>query len=557
LATIRGDAADASLFSQALALVRAQQIESDADLEPLLTAPPAGTNPEILRRLRSMYDAGGWVLLESAIADLPADLRWLFESGAVSIEQLAALHRTLGPTSTADLLAEIQRESIRSVPGLDETVQRAIGAALPNLRASIPRIPLGRALAIADAVLTELTDVPGVAWAVPAGSLRRGQDLVGDIEIVAPADNPAAVFERLARVPDLVRTLYRAPRRLYVLMDRVQVGVRCPPLASAGAALLHLTGSPAHMEKLRQHASERGRRLEPEGVFCNSAPPIAETEEAIYGALGLPWIPAEIREGDDEIAAAREGRLPALVTQADIRGDLHMHTHWSDGRDSVEAMVEACLALGYEYLAITDHSQHAASSRTLSIDGITQQAEEIAELRERYPQIAILHGCEVDIMGDGTLDFADRILERFDIVLASLHEGLGQTPEQLMHRYLATMHHPLVTLITHPTNRLIPFRRGYDLDYDTMFAAAVETQTILEIDGAPPHLDMDGALARRAIAAGAMVSIDSDCHRAEMLGRQMELGILTARRGWVEPRHVVNTRSIAEVRALIARKRAS
>ena len=332
-------------------------------------------------------------------------------------------------------------------------------------------------------------------------------------------------------------------------------GFDVPALESAGAALLHLTGSAAHLEKLRQHASERGCRILPEGLLRNGDPPVAETEEAIYGALGLPWIPAEIRQGDDEIAAAREGRLPALVTRADIRGDLHMHTHWSDGRDSVEAMVEGCIALGYEYLAITDHSLHAASSRTLSVEGITQQAQEIAELRERYPQIAILHGCEVDILGDGKLDFGDRILERFDIVLASLHEGLDQTPEQLMRRYLAAIRHPLVTLITHPTNRLIPFRPGYDLDYDTMFAAAVETHTILEIDGAPPHLDMDGALARRAIAAGAMVSIDSDCHRAEMLGRQMELGILTARRGWVEPRHVVNTRSIAEVRALIARKR--
>ena len=178
-------------------------------------------------------------------------------------------------------------------------------------------------------------------------------------------------------------------------------------------------------------------------------------------------------------------------------------------------------------------------------------------MRERRPDIAILHGCEVDILPDGTLDFPDRILEQFDIVLASLHERAGQSSDQLMKRYVGAMRHPLVTLITHPTNRLVPHRRGYDLDYDRLFVTAAETKTILEIDGAPAHIDLDGALARRAVAAGAMVSIDSDCHRADMLDRQMQLGITMARRGWVEPRHVLNTRPIEEVRAIIAAKRAS
>ncbi len=502
-----------------------------------------------------MSDAGGWVLLESAIADLPADLRWLFESGAVTIEQLAALHHALGVTSTPDLLAELRRDAVRRVPGIDVAVEAAIASALPGLRAAIPRIPLGRAMSLAEPVLACLRET-GAAWAQPVGSLRRGQDMVGDIAVVAPMEDPALAFDALIRLPDVARTLHRGPRRLYLLTDRVQVGVRCPSPDSAGAALLHLTGSVAHLEKLRGMAAERGYKLEPEGLFREGdTTGIAASEEAMYEALGLPWIPPEIRNGDDEIAMARAGTLPALVSRADIRGDLHMHTQWSDGRDSVEGMVKACVALGYEYLAITDHSPHASSSRTLSVDGVKRQAQEIAELRERYPQIAILHGCEVDILADGKLDFSDRILERFDIVLASLHERLGHSPDQLLRRYVAAVRHPLVTLITHPTNRLIPFRPGYDLDYDRLFAAAVETGTIVEIDGAPAHLDLDGTLARRAIAAGATVVINSDCHRAEMLDRQMELGLLTARRGWVEPRHVLNTRPIADIRALIAAKR--
>jgi DNA polymerase (family 10) len=233
-----------------------------------------------------------------------------------------------------------------------------------------------------------------------------------------------------------------------------------------------------------------------------------------------------------------------------------MHTSWSDGRDSVEAMVNACRALGYEYIAITDHSPRSGASRNLSVDGVKRQADEIAGIRERYPDIVILHGCEVDILPDGRLDFADRILQQFDIVLASLHEHAGHGPETLERRYLAAMKHPLVSIITHPTNRLIPYRRGYDLNYDRIFAAAVDSGTVVEIDGAPAHLDLDGALARRAIAAGATVVIDSDCHRADALGRQMELGLMTARRGWVEARHVLNSRPLADVRALVARKRA-
>jgi DNA polymerase (family 10) len=219
-------------------------------------------------------------------------------------------------------------------------------------------------------------------------------------------------------------------------------------------------------------------------------------------------------------------------------------------------MVAAALALGYEYVAITDHSQSSAAVRNLTTDGVKRQAAEIAAVRERYPDIVILHGCEVDILPDGRLDFPDRILEEFDIVLASLHERAGHGPDQLLKRYRSAMRHPLVSLITHPANRLVPHRAPYELDYDRLFELAAETRTLLEIDGAPGHLDLDGAHARRAVAAGAMLAIDSDCHRADLLERQMQLGIVMARRGWVEPRHVLNTRPIAEVRDAVARKRA-
>jgi DNA polymerase (family 10) len=503
-----------------------------------------------------MYEAGGWVLVESTLADLPADLRWLYESGAVTLEQLAAMHGALGVTSAADLADVLRTQALRPLDDLGIAVEAAIATALPTLRDAIPRIPLGRAVAIAAPLLASLRNVPSVAWAVTSGSVRRGEDTVGDVELVAATSDPAPAIAQLAKEPDVARCLHRSERRLYLLIDRVQVGVRLPDLPNAGSELLYHTGSARHLDALQAHAATRGFRLTASGlVGADGQLRPARDEEEIYDALGLPFIPAEIRHGEDEVEAAARGELPALVTRRDIRGDLHMHSVWSDGRDPIEAMVRTCRTLGYEYMAITDHSQSSAASRNLTADGAKKQAEEIEQLRERYPDIAILHGCEVDIMPDGRLDFADKILERFDLVLASLHDRAGQSRDQLMRRYESAMRHPLVTIVTHPTNRIVPTRPPYDLDYDRLFALAVETETVLEVDGAPSHLDLDGAMARRAVAAGATVCIDSDCHRADLLDRQMHLGIVLARRGWVEPRHVLNVRPLDEVRALIAAKR--
>ncbi len=501
-----------------------------------------------------MYEAGGWVLLESAIADLPKDLRWLFESEAVTIEQLATLHEALGATSVADLVDAVERQAVRTVDGLDATVEYAIASALTSLRRSVRRVPLGRAMALLDPILRRLEEVPGVESIAPLGSLRRSQDTVGDIEILAATGQADAAIAAVLELPDIVRILHRGPRRLYVLLDASQIGLRFPAPAQAGALLLSLTGAPAHIAALRQLASQRGWRLEAAGLHAGDRV-IAAREEDIYDALGLPWFPPEIRNGGDEFDAARRGTLPQLVTRDHIRGDLHMHTQYSDGRDSVEAMVAMCERLGYEYLAITDHSPHSAASRNLSIESVKRQAGEIAAAQERHPAITVLHGCEVDILPDGKLDFPDRVLFGLDFVIASLHERVGHSPEQLLRRYLTAVQHPLVNLVSHPTNRLVPHRSGYDIDYDRLFETAVGTGTLIEIDGAPAHLDLDGALARRAIRAGVTLALNGDSHRVEQLDRHMRLALATARRGWVEPRHVANTRPLSDIRAIVARKR--
>jgi DNA polymerase (family 10) len=382
--------------------------------------------------------------------------------------------------------------------------------------------------------------MPGVLWATAAGGLRRGEDFVDRLHIVAAAENPEAAAASLSQTDGLPRAAVTGAGRVSITSGGQQIDLTFEVEQVAGATLFLQTGSEAHIRGLRA---------------LGSIPDLAPSEEHVYRALRLPWIPAEIRDGADEIAAASQGRLPVLVSRSDIRGDLHMHTDWSDGRDSLEDMIGACAHLGYEYIAITDHSVTAAASRTLTREAIPRQAAAIAELRERYPGMAILHGCEADILADGRLDFDDDVLENFDIVLASLHDGAGLPPEQLLERYSAAMRHPLVTVITHPVNRLVGGRPGYDIDYRRLFDIAAETSTAVEIDGSPSHLDLDGPRARQAVSQGAMVAIDSDCHMSDLLGRQMDLGLRLARRGWVEPRHVLNARPLAELRRLISEKR--
>jgi DNA polymerase (family 10) len=390
----------------------------------------------------------------------------------------------------------------------------------------------------------------------PVGSLRRFDATVGDISLLAIASEAASLFESVAALPG-VKMLHQGHSGCTLQFEGNQIAVHMALPEHAGAALLHYTGSRAHTTALIHRAEARELELGPTGVRARKSDQILSTptEEDVYRLLDLPFIAPELREGHGEVDAAETGALPALIDRRHIRGDLHMHSTWSDGRDTIEAMVTQAVALGYEYIAITDHSQHSVAANGLTIERLRRQRQEIEELRPRFPNITILHGAEVDILPDGALDFPDTVLAELDIVLASLHERGWHDGGQLTERYLSAIHNPFVNIITHPTNRLVGYRSGYDLDFTKLFAAAVETGTVIEIDGAPAHLDLDGALVRRAIAAGVTVSIDSDCHRAAWLEGHMTLGIGTARRGWVEPRHVLNTRSLREVQEIFRTKK--
>jgi DNA polymerase (family X) len=393
---------------------------------------------------------------------------------------------------------------------------------------------------------------------MPVGSIRRFAPDVGEVALlalVAPSRQKQAL-RAFGRLPIVSEVLAQTASSATIATSRGAVTLHVASPEDAGAALVWFTGSRAHLAELQQRARHMGVQLATGRLLTPAGDPIAcPREEDVYERLGLPLIAPELRNGNGEIGAAERGEIPPLLTELHIRGDLHMHSTWSDGRNSIADMVSASKQIGYEYVAITDHSERAWSSRKLAAEEIPRQREEIVELRARVHGIEILHGIEVEIMQDGTLDFDDTLLADFDIVLASLHDSGGQDPAQLTERYLRAIHHPLVNVITHPANRSPGQSPGYALDFDQLFAAAALTGTAMEVDGAPGHLDMDGELARRAAQAGVTIVVDSDCHRMDGLGRQMRFGVGTARRGWIEPRHVLNTRPAADVRAFVSRKR--
>jgi DNA polymerase (family 10) len=420
-------------------------------------------------------------------------------------------------------------------------------------------ISLGRAHALASFVAQEAHRAGApIPQLIPLGGLRRyapSIERVSLLAIVRP-DTHVDALDALAGLGGRNSVLSREADRIAVATERGPVEIVLSPPEHAGSALVWHTGATGHVASLTARASTRGLEFDGATLTRAGQPVECATEDELYRHLDLPFVAPELREGVDEIKAAERGELPQLVATLNIRGDLHSHTNWSDGRDSVEQMVRAAKDLGYDYFAITDHSQRSAAARTLAPRDVEHQRAEVEAARLAVPGIHILHGIEVDIMPDGSLDFEDEVLAGFDIVLASLHDGARHTPERLLDRYLRAVDHPLVSIITHPANRTPAGRPGYDLDFDRLFEAAAHTGTALEVDGGPGHLDLDGALARRAIALGATLVIDSDAHRTDALGRQLQFGVGTARRGWVEPRHVLNTQGIGAVRAFIERKRA-
>ncbi len=374
------------------------------------------------------------------------------------------------------------------------------------------------------------------------GSLRRWKETIGDVDIMCTADDPAHVMDTLVGLPVVREVLVHGLKKSSVFVDPgIQIDMRVVEPESFGAMLQYFTGSQQHNIRLRDYANQQGLSLNEYGITDlqqNTLEKYAD-EASFYERLGLDFIPPEIREGLREIDLAKEGTLPALVETSDIKGDLHVHTEWSDGRDPIHEMIAAAADLGHQYVAITNHSSGRGIANGLSNERLLEQMTILRSMKERT-DIKVLHGSEVDIRSDGSLDYPDHLLAELDIVVASVHSSLGQDSEHMTARIIAAMNNPHVTIIGHPTGRLLGSREAAEVDMEALFKAALETGTAMEINSAPERLDLKDTHIMRAQQLGVPLVISTDSHSHTHLDK-MRFGVASARRGWCEPKHILNT----------------
>jgi DNA polymerase (family X) len=467
------------------------------------------------------------------------------------------LYRELGVTDVDSLAQACRDGRVRALPRLGARSEANILKGIERRRQQGTRRPVAEVRPLVDAVTEALGRVAGVDAVSVAGSLRRMRDTVADIDIVVATADAAAVMEALAALPQVAQVLSRGPTRASVLLGRaaIQCDVRVVEPASYGAALQYFTGSKDHNVRLREIAVRRGLRINEYGVYDVAAAPEGPriggaTEEEVYGAVGLPWIPPEIREGQGEIEAAQRGALPALVTVGDIRGDLHMHTLWSDGKDTAEAMARAAAARGYEYCCITDHSQSLKFARGVAVDDLRAHAASVRALSDTAG-IRVLMGAEVDILADGSLDYPDDVLAELDLVIGSVHSRFKMPRDEMTKRVVRALEHPHLDVLGHPTGRLIGERPPYDLDIDAVIEAARRTETALEINASPDRLDLPDVHVRLARDRGVLVAVDTDAHQRAHLAF-MPYGVGVARRGWVDAAHVLNAWPLTALLAFLS-----
>jgi len=503
-----------------------------------------GVGPAIAAKIEELYRTGRMRFRERLREQVPDGVLAILRVPGVGPKTALRLFRELGIDSPQALEAAAQAGSLRGLKGLGPKFEARVLASLATVQATPDSFLLGEMLPLGRAVLESLRRAfPAAAGLSLAGSLRRAAPTIGDLDLVA-AGEAGALMDAFAGLPEVASVVERQERRLDVLLHS---GRRCTLAVAApetfGAVLAVWTGNQAHRGRLRERAAARGLQLSDRGLLRDDVVVPTPDEAAFWEALALQPIPPELREDGGEIEAAAAGTLPRLVELADMRADLHTHTTWSDGRASVLEMAEAGAARGYSYYAITDHSEYMGMVNGLNAARLRQQRAEIDavndELRRRGVELRLLQGIEVDILPDGSLALPDDALAALDWVVASPHVSLRQTREVFTERLLAAIRNPHVDCVGHPTGRRLLQRRGGDLDIERLIEAAVETGTVLEVDGAYERLDLDGEYVRQALQRGARIAIDSDAHGLNDL-QNLEYGVLTARRGWARAEDVVN-----------------
>jgi len=510
-----------------------------------------GVGKAIADKTRELLETGKLTFYERLIEEVPETLVDVMRINGVGPKKARMFWEQLQIVDIETLEEAAKAGKLRDMAGMGQKSEQKILEGIAALSRQGGRMPIGKARPAAERMLARLMVLPQAQRGAIAGSIRRGKITIGDVDLLVASDDAAPLMAAFVTAPDVERVLGQGPTKSSVeLAVGLQMDLRVVPLTQWGTALQYFTGSKDHNVRLRQLALDKGYSLnefafsptDAQGNILPDAPKVTcASEEEVYAFLGLPYIPPELREDDGEIDSARQATLPRLIVLDDLRGDLHMHTTWSDGTRSIRQMAEEAYQRGRQYIVITDHSPYVGVANGLTVERLWQQREEIRQVAaELSDKIRVLHGAEVDIRADGTLDYPDEVLAELDFVVASLHISLSQNREQIMRRLLNAIRNPHVDLIGHPSARYVPDRDPVDADWDEVLRVARETGVALEINANPRRLDLDAQYARRAAQMGIPLAIDSDAHDPHMMDL-LDYGIVNARRGWVEARHVINT----------------
>ena len=518
-----------------------EQLEDVArDPNRKLTEIP-GIGPDLAKKITELIETGHSAYHQEQLAKVPHGLLDLLQLQTVGPQKVRLFHTQANINNVDDLEAAAKGGRLRDLPGMSEKSEENILKAIETFRRAAGRFRLDTAHETAEILAAWLHDSKAVEEVTPAGSLRRGRETVGDLDLLVTGRDNASIADHFVKFPGIASILAKGDDKVSVkLKNDMQVDVRMLERSAYGAALQYFTGSKEHNVALRHRAKRNGWTLNEYGLYHGEKLLASRTEGEIYEKLGLPWIPPELRENLGEIEAAERGELPKLVELGDIRGDLQMHTTASDGHASVEDMAHAAKELGYQYILITDHSKAVTVANGLSEERALENIQRIHAARKKVKGIEIWAGTEVDIMGDGSLDYPDELLKQFDIVLASVHSRMNMPAEEMTARLLRALENPYVRILGHPTGRLILRRDPFLFDVEKVFAAAKKFGVILEVNAAPERLDLCDRHVRLARDRGMKVIISTDAHDPQHF-KLMRYGVATARRGWMEKSGVLNT----------------
>jgi DNA polymerase (family 10) len=543
-------------FHTAARAINGLAVEVGQALEDGTLAATKGVGPATLQIVEELVDTGRTTLLEELREQVPPGLVEMLQISGLGVAKIRQIHESLGIDSLPELEAAAQDGRLARLPRFGEKTAQNILKGIAFLRQASGLRLSHHALEEAQGLRDALARLPGVQHAVVAGEVRRRLEVVREIVLVLVADAaPADVFARLSQLPGVSEFAGKDERRVTLRFaggTTAQVIVTTP--VNAGAVLVQATGSEDHLQQLAARAREQGCSLDGAALWRGSAFVPTPDEEAVYGALGLPVIPPELREGRGEIALAAAGRLPRLLERADLQGFLHCHTSYSDGTNTVRQLAEACRDAGYRYVGITDHSQAAAYAGGLSADDVQRQCDEIDQVNARLDGIRVLKGIEADILQDGALDYPADVLDRLDFVIGSIHSRFNLTREEMTARVLAAMDDPHLTILGHPTGRLLLSRDPYGLDLDAVIEKAARVRCAIEINADPHRLDLDWRVLPQAKAAGVAISIGADAHNLAGIAN-VDFGVGVARKGGLGPDDILNARSAEEFVAFARRRR--